>query len=503
MTRMFRQGLLGMAAAMLVLLLSGCSFYQLKEDPMETPALGNLPADYSIAIMPVVNKTKTVKVAEESLDGLLRREIFSSLSPLGYEDIELQKVDEALSEASIALRVPWNRVPAEYFKETDLADSLLYAEIEKLSRFWVILSGQIKLVVKLTWVDAKTGGVLYTNELRLYNRRFAFPTSIKGAFQAIFFVAGHVLSPKEIQKSIEEFGERVAEVFPDRLGAGAIRLDKVEIFYDGKTLQPEDAVTLKPGDELEVRAWGSQGQKCGFTLSKLLTDLPMEESGETPGYYMGRYTIQRGDTNESGAVKVEMTAKWGEMTSKSVMDGGFRIEAGEPDKLPEEEKDKEKPNFSRMRWVYTMADGTTGEVVWGNLGQIDPPELHSGDQTGVEIFLDKSMYVYVFAYDSDLELECLYPASGLPENPLDSEKLLALPQQELAPLESGKRKHGCIVIFSQRPQDSLMEMAKDYQAAAASLAPEERLKQLGQFVRSAREAQAGKEVKHLSFTQLP
>lgn len=492
-----------------------CSYYSFKEDPVETEALKNIPAPYSLAIMPVANHTKKDGLGEQ-----VRLEMYRSLSPLNYADVEMSKINEAVIDAGIAMRLAPNKVPTSAFQDGKLADSLLYAEVENLSKVCLLFFGQIKLNVKMKWVDSRTGETLYTNEAILKNRKIILPTSLSG-LASILTVVWFSLDEKEVADTIEEFGERIERSFPNRLSSEtAIAIDRIELRFPGKKIKKGEPVTLVPGDALEVEAVGTMGQTCAFEILSDVTGLAMQE--DPPGVYKGRYTIVEGDTCEAGVVRVTMKAAWGAEDSKSELDAGYKIEAGKPrapaPKIADKdrattgtvvvaaanEKPAEKPEqkpeppqtakpepsgpkMKTAKWVYQAAGQDAVELTWEEMGSAFVPPLRANDTFWLEFESDAPAYLYVFNYDTGLELNRLFP---LPErdaamqNPLPAGKKIRVPSEggplkgrfTLAPVAGNDDlKEAVLVLLSAEPREDLDALYETFQKKEQTVADKTQL----------------------------
>ncbi|HUT25632.1 MAG TPA: hypothetical protein VM492_14910, partial [Sumerlaeia bacterium] len=166
---------LGFSAAfgLSIAALQGCSYYTMSERPIVEEQMQDKSPMASLAIMPVVNRTK-----KEGLNAMIRRGLYSHLSTLHYRDVELETVDEAVAAKSLELNLPPREIPPEAFQGTDLADGLLYAEVTRVSKFWFLVYSHIKLGMDLRLVDADSLAVRYTNQATLHKRRLSIPTSI-------------------------------------------------------------------------------------------------------------------------------------------------------------------------------------------------------------------------------------------------------------------------------------------------------------------------------------
>jgi len=512
----------------LVVLLQACSFYSFKEQAVETESLRNVPSGYSMAIMPVVNNS-----SKAGMDEALRHELYRSLSPLDYQDVELEKINEVVVDASIQMKTPPNRVPHTAFKGGQLADSLLYADIEKVSKSLLPLYSHIMMRVKFSWYDAKSGQVIYSNVATIHNRRITIPTSLGGIFESLFMVVWH-LRDTEVKATTEEFGKRFARVFPAHLSSESkpVGIDEIRV--------AAPSAVLKPGDVLRIEALGTQGQTCTFEVSNDVKDLPMQEEKSQAGLYKGSYTIREGDTCEAGVVRVHMKSAWGATDTKSKMDAGFRIEAGEPrtpGKTAEEiqkaaaqaaqgsgKKEEVQPPVAETpkeaawqpasgKWIYQTGGKEPVTVLWDQLGTALAPSMRGGDSFRFEFEFSEAAYLYVFRYNTLLSLLQLFPMEGQDpamQNPVPAGKAVRIPAEassegvgftlEAAP-EGLMVKECILILVSKEPRKDITDLYEAYQRKVGTAESSVLIPELGAFVGAVRKEQPGNVVKRIIFVQ--
>ncbi len=297
-------------------LLHGCSYYTLSDDPqINHQALMASPPG-SLAVMPVKNDTKY-----DILSDLTRRELYSTLATLHYEDVEIDEVNRVVAERALEFGIPARSLPPEAFLKGKPADALLFVRVEKVSKFWLILYSHIKLRISMDLIDSRSGDNLYKNTATLHKRRISIPTSVGGIIET-FVVTLWNLRGNEIETAMENFGQRIVTEFPDpgRSSPTSLGIDRIFVYSEEER--------LRAGDDLVVEMRGTSGQTATFDIGNLVSGLAMRES--TPGVYIGSYTCANGDLSDSGIVRVHLEMASGEKIEKVYLDGKFRIDALPP-----------------------------------------------------------------------------------------------------------------------------------------------------------------------------
>jgi hypothetical protein len=108
----------------------------------------------------------------------------------------------------------------------------------------------------------------------------------------------------------------------------AFTLSAAEALIQQLTVTPQGK-TLEPGDEVTVRVVGQPGATARFSLGGTVTDRRMRE--ESPGVYVGTYTIRKGDTLAQAPATVTFRAANGRTVTQSAGEA-VTIAAGPPEK---------------------------------------------------------------------------------------------------------------------------------------------------------------------------
>jgi hypothetical protein len=247
--------------------------------------------------------------------------------------------------------------------------------------------------------------------------------------------------------------------------------------------------------------------------------------------------VQDGDTCESGVVRVRLVSGWGEVALKSDISAGFRIEAGEPrvvtprpprttdtarvdDKkpdlvkpVPQEEPKAPAREIAFFKYMKTESK-EQGSVAWSQLNGAYVPPLHVGDAFWFEFTPEKSKHLYIYRYDTLINLERLFPLDADPTvtNPLPAGSLVNVPGKD-SPMQgmfllpemqaSEKVQQGLLVVLSDSPRDDLDERLRAFKRKEPNVYKKDMVQDLIEFVNLARSAREGSETKRFNFDHLP
>ncbi|MBI3736229.1 hypothetical protein HY256_06920, partial [Candidatus Sumerlaeota bacterium] len=249
---------------------------------------------------------------------------------------------------------PW------YITQPDLADAVLFGEIEKLSRFFLIFYSHVRVELDLVMVDTNTKKYLYKNHVIATNRQFNLPSSIFGVGSSFVTSLWHMRG-EQVKKSIEESAEAVAEKFQATVNdtvTESARIARVEIDLPKKT--------LREGEKVLIKVKTIPNRTLTFSLGNFDKDRPLVETA--PGDYSGFHTVQPGENSNFIYVVVRMRdpAKPREELIFNIDDQAFAIDTIPP------------PDYELVRWGQT--DGKPGiklEFAPGPLGESrnEPPPV--------------------------------------------------------------------------------------------------------------------------------
>lgn len=306
----------------------GCHFTSLHGQPTLNKAQIQAHPPRSLAILPTTDETK-----HPGLAIVVRRELFSAITPLPYDDRELTEVDAFLAAKAARLGVRPDQLKPEEMADPQLADCVFYSRITRISRLYLLLYAHFRFDMDLELVDARSHQVLYRNHAIYYDRLGspAYVTlPILGPL-ALVDVAGNSVkslwhlrsgriemifrdSAKEIAKTLPPPG--FVAMTPDR----AMRLTSVQVI--------KPFPILGAGDRLIVKAQGTPGLRASFSIVKIAQDVPMREN--TPGSYFGFYDIRQGDNAKYTIAVVRLAGQTGAELRYEAGDQGLAVDTTPP-----------------------------------------------------------------------------------------------------------------------------------------------------------------------------
>ncbi|MCX7013181.1 MAG: hypothetical protein NTW86_11595 [Candidatus Sumerlaeota bacterium] len=279
---MARGTALGLAAAFA---LSGCSHMFYRDAPFADQRAFEQNPPRSLAVLPFANDSGV-----KNADAMARQSFYSAISGHHYQDIELDHVDSTLAQLAAEHRLAPGELPPPVIRQSGLADAILAGQLTAVSKFWFLYYSHIKVRIRLEMIDARTGAVLYRNEARARNAKFAPPLGITDVVTSPFTALWH-LRDDEVEQTFKDFFDRVVAGIPDypekasHQGAYTLR--------DVKLRLPRNP--LKVGDAIGVEFQGTPGLKAYLDLGAVAQSIPMVEM--KPGRYGVRYTIPPGQSS--------------------------------------------------------------------------------------------------------------------------------------------------------------------------------------------------------------
>lgn len=282
-----------LAVGLLMTLLSACSFIRVSDNPIldEETFWANPPR--SLAIAKVVNNTKIEDIGES-----VRTRLYSALAPLPYEDVELDVVDRYINAKAMLLDVPPAEVAPVHLAESELADAVVFFQIEKVNRFFLIVYAQVRVDLRMIVVESDSRKQLYSNRMILRNHAFSIPISPLGVIQSLVSTLWHIRR-EELNHSLDAIAQEVAKRFPAPPG-GAVSGSTFIARVDVGVPTP----TLREGDRVSIKVKGLAGCDVSFSIGKILRRQPMIET--SPGRYSGVYIVEKGDHGRFLFVSVSM-----------------------------------------------------------------------------------------------------------------------------------------------------------------------------------------------------
>jgi hypothetical protein len=255
------------------------------ENPFFDETAYRAAAPRTLAIAPLTNSTRNEEAAR-----VMRAKLYGQLAPLGYDDVELTRVDETLSGKAARLKVEPENLHPYYVAEPDLADAVLLAQIERVGRSSFLFWTRTRVDLRVMLVDTRTRRKLYQNHYVVRSREFYPPWALGRIFGGIATTVGG-LHGEALEAPLTEAALHVARRFPaPDFGAatGATYITNVEVSVPRPTLAESDRVVL--------RVTGAAGRKATFSIGDASIEQPMSET--SPGQYSGVYEVRARDDAE-------------------------------------------------------------------------------------------------------------------------------------------------------------------------------------------------------------
>lgn len=273
----------------------------------------------TLAFAPFSNTSKRDDADEE-----LRQAVYAAVSGLGYDDVELDRVDQIVNQQALRLNIRPEEVPPQDIAVPELADAVVFGEVERVSRLFLFVYAQYRIDMNVAMYSTRSRQQLYTNEFVFTNRRFTLPTSLigigKSLLSTLWFMRG-----SELKESYEEVAQELAARFPappGQVGREGIFIEKVSV----------DVVreSLRAGDRVVVRVEGSPGKIGTFDVGARVKDQPLRET--MAGQYTGMYVIKEGDDARYAFVTARLRGEGedAESVTADAHDQAFSIDTRPP-----------------------------------------------------------------------------------------------------------------------------------------------------------------------------
>ncbi len=296
-----------------VLVVSGCSKFDYSEHPViNKQALAANPPK-SLAILPFSNASGVANANE-----VARRDLYAQLSGLGYTDVELSRVDQALSQLAVEYQLDPDEIPPPLIRRSGLADAVLSGQVESVTKRWALLYSHIRVAMQLQVIDARTNTTLYSNRAIGINQRFTAPTSLLGILTGAWNTLRHLRS-SEIDQTLDLFAKKVAASFPNPStvsGEGGLYLRDVILSLPRQT--------VKPGDEILLEFDGTPGQLGYMDIDEYVHAVRVPEL--EPGRYRLLYRIPTGPGLPRAMVRVRLAQAQGRQVEVSLYNKVFSIQ---------------------------------------------------------------------------------------------------------------------------------------------------------------------------------
>lgn len=290
----------GIRLWLVLLLLSGvgavgCHHTTVSGEPYIAEDLGDVEPPRTIAVLPTTDKTDHPELATR-----MRIALYSAITRLPYQDIELGMVDAQLARIASKLEVPPEELPESARALPSVADLVVFSQLEHVGRFYILLYGHTRIDLNLALVDTRSRKILYRNRFIIHDRIGGASVSLIGLAESMLLTLWH-LRPVEMGNALERSAVKIAEALPETpmyaAASSQLRLAGVEIDLPSQT--------LNAGDVVRIVASGTPRCQASFSIGTLTDDTPMVETA--PGLYIGRYEIQPGDDTPYAVVSVQLS----------------------------------------------------------------------------------------------------------------------------------------------------------------------------------------------------
>lgn len=310
---------------LLTVLPSGCHFTALHGKPVLSKPQAQVNPPRSIAILPTVDDT-----GHPGLDLVVRRELFSAITPLAYEDRELIDIDQFLANKAARLGRRPEQLTHDEMADPKLADCVFYSRITRITRVYLLLYAHFRFDMDMELVDTRTHQTLYRNHAVYYDR-LGNPSYVTLPILGVYAfvdVAGNSVKALWHLRS-----GRIAEIFRDAALEIAKTIPQPEFIAlsRGGTVRLTTVQVVRPfpilsvGNRVIVKAQGTPGMHATFNIPQITQDVPMSES--TPGSYLGFYDICPGDNSKFAVVELRLSAAQGdEAVHYTVIDQSFAVD---------------------------------------------------------------------------------------------------------------------------------------------------------------------------------
>lgn len=277
----------------------GCNTVRTVDDPFLNEAGFAERPPRTIALAPFTNLS-----GEENAGKKLREALYGALATMGYEDIELSAVDDFVDRTAMEYNIVPEEVLPEHLIHPDLADAIVFAEVERVARLFLLFFSQHRIEINLSMYDTLTRKRLYLNHFTVRCRRYNSPTGIGGILSAFFSLLWQ-FSEEELDKSIEAAAEEIRDRFPrpyEGSREGETEITKVAV-------ETPPSKMLQVGDRVLIRVEGSARGKATYKIGNLVQEANLAETA--PGQYSGIYEIQPGDNANYVFVEVKLVDREG------------------------------------------------------------------------------------------------------------------------------------------------------------------------------------------------
>ena len=299
--------------------INGCALKGMLMPGPEPEVLEKDQLPYKVAIVPFVNQT-----SHPEAGSIVRKMFYNFFSSLNYLDLEPFAIDDNLKRNELYQAV----VSGEAIASARLGqllgvDAIIFGEVTSLGKTYALVYSDNTAGLKARMVRCDSNRVIWELEHSIHIQDGDVPLSLTGLAATIVKTAITHQKASHLQAAAELCMQMVATI-PDREGIIEPPPKIIVLVHNA------GGKLLRPGDLLKVAMIGEKGQKASWSISPLVTNLPLKE--KEPGVYIGAYRIRSKDRLPHGRIIGYLQSKAG--SGSQWVDTLSPIRIGTPTVLP-------------------------------------------------------------------------------------------------------------------------------------------------------------------------
>ena len=196
----------GALALVLVIILTGCMSKRPNMDQTLAYTIENYPE--SVAIMPFINNTRI-----EGVESFVRSTLYSHMSVLPYQDVELSLVDDKLQACSLLGHERVEDIPLDELGYLLGVDAVVFGEVTEFQKVFMGIYSQMAVEVKISVWDTRTGKEIWKDECVSRNHDGGLPL---GLLDLPFIIArsGYHLRESSKVRAVDDVARQLASRIP-------------------------------------------------------------------------------------------------------------------------------------------------------------------------------------------------------------------------------------------------------------------------------------------------
>jgi tetratricopeptide (TPR) repeat protein len=310
-----------MLPVLLALSCSSCSWFSQK--PTVTVAKEYAKtAPIRVAVLPMVCEEG---VGNEETASTIRRIFYNQFAALAYQDVELFQVDHVLGELKRADGAEAPPVPIRKLADALNCDAVIRGTVTRCGRIYAAVYSQYAVGLRVVMVDVRSGKELVQISHSRVSRTGGVPLDPLGVAVQAGHSAWH-LREKTFLITANDLCSDIVKSLPQPDTKDLLRPPKVtdvEVTPVGRSVQA--------GQTISVAAMSAPRCTVWFRIRGLEGRHPMKE--QSPGKYVGQYTVRKGDAVDRAEVLVRVTRY--EVSTEHIFERGMvRIDAVPPASPP-------------------------------------------------------------------------------------------------------------------------------------------------------------------------